>query len=51
MPDIDADNEFNIIMNEMNDAYAKGRLNELHFNLLKERISDYKTNLKSTKGE
>jgi len=34
--------ELNNILSEIEDAYAKGKLNELHFTLLKDRIAQYK---------
>jgi YVTN family beta-propeller protein len=35
--------ELNNILSEVEDAYAKGKLNELHFTLLKDRIAQYKS--------
>jgi YVTN family beta-propeller protein len=35
--------ELNNILSEIEDAYAKGKLNELHFTLLKDRIAQYKS--------
>ena len=35
--------ELNNILSEIEDAYAKGKLNELHFTLLKDRITQYKS--------
>jgi hypothetical protein len=35
--------EWDKIKNDIADAYAAGKLSEQHYNLLKDKISDYKT--------
>ena len=40
--------ELDTLMNEVKDAYADGKINELHFNLLKERILNHDSNHRQT---
>ena len=37
----------NHIKNDITDAYAKGKINELHYNLLNKKISDHENNQES----
>jgi hypothetical protein len=40
LPDENKEREVEIIKDEIADAYSKGKLTELHYNLLKEKISE-----------